>query len=497
MTVRAERELVSALDLRQARRSLIQGNLFPSSVARVAAHDLDQLSESLAGALQTGYRALPAEVVQVPKLDRSTRPALDLAVEDQVVYGAVVDTIRAQLYPGMVTFTGESEEGQTYQDFEQFPLTADDAAYVLQADVASFYEYVDHEKLQDQVIALVGSAELSDLMGSLLRGWMARPFGLPQGPAPSATLADIYISEAARTLGRAGFRFSRYSDDFRVVATTWPDARRAQLVLERALRDMGLVIAPRKLITPRIATYRGFLASLDDPRLPSPQLNSMAAALLAGEYPGADSHPGPEEVSDAERLLTELVESSGATVVSSRLARRAIRRLSGTGSDAPVSVLTELLSIYPHLSSTIGWFLVHAAGTPVEPAALRAVAQWLSSDRFRYPWQIGWVLYGANHAYESDPALGRWASDALLTEALPWFVRGQVAIAAGRHGKLPDIADFFEIWERAPRSARPDFVAAVLLGSPPWLDLFVDGIRTSPLLSAVADLPVGSFREWL
>jgi hypothetical protein len=107
--------------------------------AHGSADFLDVLNASAVG----GYQPEPAQIVSAPKSDRTTRPAADMTIEDQVVYAALVELIRTHLHPDLVEFTGEH---QTYSEFERFPVAAlaNQAKYVVEADVASFYEYVDH-----------------------------------------------------------------------------------------------------------------------------------------------------------------------------------------------------------------------------------------------------------------------------------------------------------------------------------------------------------------
>lgn len=225
------------------------GNLFPSGVGFHAARaDRDSFVRTVDALIRQGISVRPLEIIRVPKADRSTRPAADMPVTDQLIYHTIVNTIKAHTYPGLVSFTfgdGDTE----YTQFEDFPLTQSNVAYVLMADAASFYEYVDHDLLSYEILGTTGDADLTEVLMQSLQEWMQAPRGLPQGPLASGPLADIYISPVARSMSRAGFRFSRYSDDFRVVAENWTEARQAQLSLETAMRVMGLALAPGKLRT--------------------------------------------------------------------------------------------------------------------------------------------------------------------------------------------------------------------------------------------------------
>lgn len=498
--VALDHEFVQSLDLASAVEGAHPGNLFPSYVAWSAASLDGQVATETQASLGRSYRPQALEVVRVPKWDRSTRPAVDMPVEDRIVYAAISNSVRDSVHAGLVTFTGLAEEGQSYRDFEQFPLASDGVAYVLEADVASFYEYVDHQRLSNEVLGLTGKPELAEALADLLEVWMGRPFGLPQGPTPSSILADVYISPAGRTLHRAGLRFSRYSDDFRVLAGEWAEARRAQLILETALRAVGLVVAPRKLRTLKIETYRTALERANDPRVRTALRIPGAEELLAEEYPDDGEMSTPttvEQALAADQVLRELIEEKRVGVTETRLARAALRRLGPLGTGVVYGNLGKLLSRYAHLTQWVSTNLRAAMGTDAEAAALEAIDTWLRRPWFRYPWQVGWLLYAANHAAGRHSSLGEWAAMAMFDEGLPWFARAQAAIAAGRHSDLPQVERYFDLWERAPDAARPDLLAAVVIRRPQWAEQFIEGARMSALLAKVADLPADDFREWL
>jgi len=133
-------------DLGAAVAEAVPGNLFPSGVGFNAARaDAAQYVRAIRANARRGIDVRSVEIVRVPKGDRSTRPAADVPATDQHIYQAIATRLKDQLYPGLVTFTGEGTEAG-FADFEQFPLTVANVSYVLAADAASFYEYVDHDR---------------------------------------------------------------------------------------------------------------------------------------------------------------------------------------------------------------------------------------------------------------------------------------------------------------------------------------------------------------
>jgi hypothetical protein len=458
------------------------GNLFPSRVARNAASMSDSFLNVLNGSLVTGYRPRRIELVQAPKWDTTTRPAADMPLADEVIYTTLVEYLKERAHPGLVAFTGINGEGQSYRDFEQYPLTVAGAQYVLEADAASFYEYVDHERLASELVGLTGEALVADALLNLLESWLGSQRGLPQGPSASAVLADIYISPVQRALARAGFELSRYSDDFKVVAGTWDDVRRAQLLLESAMRDVGLVVAAGKLRTPGIERYRQLVELMEKGE---------------DEYATEEAVPTDLDIESVVQTIQECVNDPRVTIEWTRLIRRALSNLGRAHSERALPFIPRLLNRYPHATQHESAYLESLMGGPHEDAALNTVEGWLRSAGFRHSWQIGWILHSAAFAETARGDLGRWVAPVLFNDSFPWFVRGQAAISLAVHGKLPSQDTYFNVYEAAPEATKPDLVVAVLIGAPRWKNSFLAGIRTTPLLEATAQLDASQYRTWI
>jgi len=462
-----------------------------------AVNDVDRVSSILDAAAQTGLRPVPVEVVRVPKGDNATRPAADMSTEDQVILSALVYLIRAATPSAFVLFSGEGS--QTFSEFEHFPISQENVEYVLEADVANFYENVSHERLAYEIIGLTGRADVAEGLTRLLESWMGDTRGLPQGPVASNALADIYISPAARALDRAGYRFSRYSDDFRVLASTWPETKDAQLALETALHGLGLAAAPGKLRTPKLQTYKNALERVNDPRLVDETFREAVQEVDSEEYaPGLVlEEVTPEVVAHAETILDEVLAQDDVDVLATRLLRRALPRLGAGRSTSALESLPVLVGKYAHATTSLARYVRALIGTDVEKDAIETVLTILNSDHFKFPWQVGWLLNAICPAEESD-AIAGFASTALVSSRLPWFARGQAALALALHGQLPRTTDYVSIYERATRASRPDFVAAVAVANPQWAGGFLRSVSNdSPVLAVVSQLPPEVVREWV
>lgn len=490
---------LAALDLNAAVDGARPGNLFPSGVAWVASQANPRLIRVLEAELSIGYRLRPIEIVRVPKQDRSTRPAADMPQRDQMVFAALVAALRKEIPAEYVTFTGEGEDAQSYHDFEEFPLGVPGTTHVLEADAAAFYQYIDHERLAYELIGLTGLAGLSEALATALEGWMNGPKGLPQGPRPSQPLADIYISPAARALSRAGFALSRFSDDFRIPVANWSAARRAQVTIEEAFYELGLVVAPGKLKTPKIATYRQWLETANDERATGDASRAALVAMENEEYFSGDWEAADvpaEQVTSATEVLAEQLATLHVSVTTTRLVRRSLGILASAHSPIALRSLAQLLSLFPHLTPAICAYLKSVVRSDHEVTAVDAVLRQLGAARPPTGWQEGWLLHTLAMATTPRPDVAETAQHRMFDDALPWFARSAGALATSVHGSLPRLDEYFGLYERATDAARPDLVAAVVVAGPSWSERFLAGIGTDPLLRDITSFDSPSVRSW-
>jgi hypothetical protein len=473
------------------------GNLFPSRIGWSAAADNTSLWEALDGQAASGYRAFPAEIVAVPKSSHATRPAADLSTEDQLLYAAIVDALRARIPPGLVDFTDDDDA--SYERFETFPLDQPGTRYVVEGDAAAFFQFVDYELLAYELVGLTGWADAVEALVRLLQVWMAERRGLPQGPGTSRTLADVYISPVSRALSRSGWAFSRFSDDFRIATSNWGQARSAQLALEEALARQRLVPASNKTRTWRAARYRERIERATAPRLVG-QASKTAFEGIAGEYVAMSAGRFPvsaEEVVLAEYVIREQAESFSSDPVVTRLIRWSLGVLGNGPSAVGLPLLTTLLDRHPQATQAAAGYLRLLMGTELERQAIRAATSWMEAPSFHFTWQTGWVLHAIAFATERDERAASLGQAHFNRASTPWFVRGQAALACAVHGELPPLPDFVDVYELSPRATRPDFVGAVLIGKPNWGDRFLEGVIDSPLLAAVAQLDPEDRDDWL
>lgn len=188
------------------------------------------------------------------KAGRGSRPLPYIALQDRLVYRALVTS----LDPWLPTVPGRGD----YDAFVSSPLEVEECRYVLKADVSAFYQYVDHERLIDEVVAQTGDDLAITAVVELLQGGTRRRFGLPQMQSSSDLLGDIYVDPIRRSLLRQGHNVVRYADDFRVACGSYSEALASLELIEREAFNLGLILNEAKTGTPQRSTYEESLGEV-------------------------------------------------------------------------------------------------------------------------------------------------------------------------------------------------------------------------------------------
>jgi hypothetical protein len=207
----------------------------------------DDLAARLRAHMRREFHPAPQDSVLARKAGRGSRPLPYLALEDRFTYRALVNVIVGRL----PVIAGRGD----YDEFADSPLTVEGCNYVLKADVAAYYQYIDHERLIDEVVSQTGDDLAITSVAELLQGGSGRQFGLPQMNEASDVLADLYIDPIRRNLLRRGYEAGRYADDFRVACADYNEALEALEHIERSAFELGLVLNEAKTGTPGRETY--------------------------------------------------------------------------------------------------------------------------------------------------------------------------------------------------------------------------------------------------
>jgi RNA-directed DNA polymerase len=201
--------------------------------------------------------------VEIPKGDGKTRPLGIPALEDKILQQAVrwvIEPIYEALFIG---FSYGFRPNRSAHDALDALATAiyQRVNWVLDADIRSFFDTIDHERMQRFVEHRIGDKRLVRLLMKWMKAGVMKDgvlhevkAGTPQGGVISPLLANIYlhyvldlwVQSWRGKQGRGEVYFVRYADDFVVGLQSEQDAKALRRELEVRLAKFGLELHPEK-----------------------------------------------------------------------------------------------------------------------------------------------------------------------------------------------------------------------------------------------------------
>jgi len=227
--------------------------------------DLEGNLQSLLDRAKSGtYCAPPVRRVNIPKGDGKTRPIGIPTHEDKVLQRAVVMVLEPIYEEEFHDFSYGFRPGRSaHAALETLwrGLMNLNIGWVLDVDVQSFFDTLDHRVCRDLLRERVSDGVIVRLVGKwlnagVLEGGVTRrsSSGTPQGGVISPLLANIYLHHVLdkwwidevlpRLRGRA--ILIRYADDFVIGFEHEDDARRVHAVLPKRFGKYGLTLHPNK-----------------------------------------------------------------------------------------------------------------------------------------------------------------------------------------------------------------------------------------------------------
>jgi RNA-directed DNA polymerase len=236
----------------------------------------DNLRELHARLHRGAYRAKPSRRVYIPKADGRQRPLGIATLEDKVVQAAVVEVMNAIYEQDFLGFSYGFRPGRSAHqalDALAVGLWRKKVNWVLDADIRSFFDTIDHGWLRKFLEHRIGDRRILRLIqkwlaaGVMEKGvWAASERGAPQGATISPLLANLYLhyvldlwaNQWRRRYARGDVILVRYADDFVLGFEFREDAERFLEDLRGRLRKFSLELHPKKT---RLIEFGRFAAS--------------------------------------------------------------------------------------------------------------------------------------------------------------------------------------------------------------------------------------------
>lgn len=215
--------------------------------------------------------------------------------------------------------------------------------FTASADIASFFDRVNHEQLRERLHARIRNSQLIDLLdgwiqASVWDGSSIKPLtaGIPQGSPISPLLANFYLEDFDLALENAGMKLIRYADDFLVLARDRQSAVNAIAIAANQLEKLQLILKQQKT---HIASFDegfrflGALFSGADVWIPW-ERHTRQSRLLAMP------HPMPAS------LVHRWLEPPEATAMAQALAAARHRPTKKTGTNATSAEDNDVAFLY-------------------------------------------------------------------------------------------------------------------------------------------------------
>lgn len=234
---------------------------------------LDERLRDLEGRVHRGsYHPQPVRRVEIPKGNGSTRPLGIPSLEDKIVQQAVRWMLEPIYEAEFVGFSYGFRPKRSAHDALDALNTAlhRRVDWVLDADIRSFFDTIDHGWMQKFIEHKIGDRRLVRLLMKWMKAGVMKDGelhevteGTPQGGIISPLLAniflhyvlDLWVQSWRKTQAAGDVYVVRYADDFVMAFQNGLDARAMHRALSERMAKFGLELHPDKTRVIRFGRY--------------------------------------------------------------------------------------------------------------------------------------------------------------------------------------------------------------------------------------------------
>jgi RNA-directed DNA polymerase len=219
-------------------------------------HKASEYLAELLETLQSGsYRPQPVKRVEIPKTPGKTRPLGIPVVKDRIVQTAlkmVIEPIFEKEFEES-SYGFRPQRGCKDALREVDGLIKEGYTCVVDADLASYFDTIPHDRMMSLIERRISDGRLLDLIHGYLKQEVVCELerwtptgGTPQGAVISPLLANVYLHPLDRLMREKGYHMVRYADDFVVLCRDLQTAQSALDEIRAWVLENGLTLHPAK-----------------------------------------------------------------------------------------------------------------------------------------------------------------------------------------------------------------------------------------------------------